>query len=737
MTRTPCLSLVLAAAVSAQEKVAPVAPAQVHYQGVYIAEADAGGALWVRGERYKLGLSADGAAFQPLFGPKAKRDFPLQLTLAGCEVAGQALPLAAATPWQRHGEGFARARGPVQECWRVTPGAAQQYFVVERPAAAGALALRIEARSDLMAVGDGPGVRFVAPGLGHVHYSDAVVIDANGEQFAVPVELAAGTLVIVVPQAVTENAAWPLVVDPFLTTVSVDTSVSDIQDPVVTCEPSTGNWLVVAEEHLSATSVDIICYRYDSSPTPVLLDTVYAENGADRGNNPGVGFVAQAQQFIVNWHNATAGNFQWRTRAAASAVMGTAFAYSAGIGADLDNRAFVGSTLTSDRFLTVSFRQNATGNDIIATLWRNTGTSFGTTFVGPVAFPSQATVEPGDVSVAASLADKWVVVWRECTSATCTSQLVRMQAIASNNGFGPLTGEPAVTLATESFADHVRIAGHTGKLLAVWRALDGTTNSNDIHGVPIAITGGVHAAQGAVQNLTAQEIAAIPLREQFQPSVSYDGCRFVYGYLEDDGTDLLFPFASTVFVSGPQIEWHEGHLALSTVPGLGCRSFDLGYGGTGTAFGHHWAVWQQDSPTFTGNVRAAVIDARAPGGTVAIDQTGCGLPTEPAISIAGTPALARSVTITVAAPAGFPFLLVGTQQITPLPFCGTCQSGISLAGMLAFAGPSLVVNIPNDLNLWTAQLSFQGLTMLQTGGCPASFFGFDFALSDTLTIRVL
>jgi hypothetical protein len=27
--------------------------------------------------------------------------------------------------------------------------------------------------------------------------------------------------------------------------------------------------------------------------------------------------------------------------------------------------------------------------------------------------------------------------------------------------------------------------------------------------------------------------------------------------------------------------------------------------------------------------------------------------------------------------------------------------------------------------------------MLQTGGCPASFVGFDFGLSDTITIQVM
>ena len=44
--------------------------------------------------------------------------------------------------------------------------------------------------------------------------------------------------------------------------------------------------------------------------------------------------------------------------------------------------------------------------------------------------------------------------------------------------------------------------------------------------------------------------------------------------------------------------------------------------------------------------------------------------------------------------------------------------------MQALAGPTLVVNVPgNNSRLIGAQLAFQGLTMLQLGGCPAAFLG--------------
>ena len=210
-----------------------------------------------------------------------------------------------------------------------------------------------------------------------------------------------------------------------------------------------------------------------------------------------------------------------------------------------------------------------------------------------------------------------------------------------------------------------------------------------------------------------------------------------YGYLEDDGTDLLFPHAATVFVSGPAITWHEGHLPLSTVPGFSHQSFDLAASTRQLAEGHHLAVFQQHSPTFTGDVRGAYIDARKPGVLFAVNQTGCGAPSEPSIGLTGTPALGRTFTIGLGNVTGFPFLLVGPENFSLLPGCGGCSAGIDLSQMQAFGSASLSVDVPPAPSLLQFRLAFQGLTMLQTGGCPASFVGFDFALSDTLTVQIL
>jgi hypothetical protein len=410
---------------------------------------------------------------------------------------------------------------------------------------------------------------------------------------------------------------------------------------------------------------------------------------------------------------------------------------SGGIQGDLDNRPAIGSTLAGDRYLLVLFRKNSTGTDILASLRSTSGTSFASTFVGPLLSSSQGTMVPGDVSVAASLADKWIVVWRECSDTTCASQLVRMQALVSNGGGSPLAADPAVTLATETSADTVRVAGHGGNWLAVWRAFSSFTNSSDVHGVPLGLVGGLPAPLGPVQNLTTQEPNVTATREHVQPSVAYDGVRFAYGYLENVGGGLLLPFAATVFAAGPTLTWHEGHAALSVLTASSCRTFDLGDSGPGSLLGRHWAIWQQDSTGVDGDLHGAIYDARRAGPTSVVTQTGCGAPTEPTIALSGTPALGRSFTVTLGNIPVFPVLMVGPENVNLLPGCNGCMTGVDVATMQLFATSSLTVAVPANPALIQFRLAFQGLSGLQPGGCPASFVGFAFALSDTLTIQVM
>lgn len=68
---------------------------------------------------------------------------------------------------------------------------------------------------------------------------------------------------------------------------------------------------------------------------------------------------------------------------------------------------------------------------------------------------------------------------------------------------------------------------------------------------------------------------------------------------------------------------------------------------------------------------------------------------------------------------------------------GTCKAGIDIDTLLMFGQPSLSVTVPTTPSLLTAIVAFQGLSAFQAGGCHASWLGTDFALTDTLLVRVL
>ncbi len=731
--------VILGAAAIAQHPlpVAPVTSAPFH--GVFVADPAADGSLWVRGERYKLGLTVDGAVYQPLFGPAASRDFPLQVRLVRLRVGERDLPVTPRGGWQQPQERvFTRDCGPVRECWRALPEGAQVAFAIPEPAGPGALSLRLAAAGDLRPVGDGPGVRFPAPALGEVRCSAATVFDAAGAQLALPVTVVDGELAIEVPAAFTAVARWPLLVDPLLTTVAVDATVSERRNPRVACEPTTGNWLVVAEEHLSATDVDLVCSRYSSADPPVLLDTVYADNTPELTHNPDVGFVAATQRFILGWHNATNGVFQFRNRQANSTTQSTTIGIGGGIGNDLENAVRIGSSIGPDRFLLVLFRHQgglATPlTSMAASLHSSSGALFSVVTVPVGTFASMQNIaSPGDVSTLASASDKWLIAWPEQTATFLPNYLARMQAIGFTTSTGPLTLEPSVILTPVNSAvvSGAAIAGRGGNLFAVWSRVSAATGS-DLHGVPIGVVGGVFAPLTTEQNLSAQEPNGLVARAQRAPVVSFDGTRFVYGYLEDDGAGTTLPFAATVLVTGTAVAWHEGHLQLGTDH---TSTLDLGYGANSVP-GVHWAVVQQLGPTGTGDVQAAVLDARVPGSTATFAPTGCGSPSAPAIALAGTPALGRTFTVSLTNAPVFPILLVGPGSLTPLPGCAGCTLGVAMAGLQMFLGSSLSVTVPADPALLQFQLAFQGMSGLHPGGCPASFLGFDFALSDTLTITV-
>lgn len=721
----------------AQDNPAPALPTPGAFHSVYIGGGNPDGSIWVRGERYKVGLDAKGAHFQPLLGPKAPRDFPLSLRLAAVRSGERHLTLARQQPVQAGDRRVEVACGPVTERWDFAPDHAEQSFVLVESPGTGELVVDLEIETDLVPTAAGATeLTFSAPnGLGGVFCRDAAAIDATGRRLCLPFGYTNGHLQLRVPAEFVATATFPLVVDPVLSTFAIDTTISDMRNPRVEYEPTNDVWLVVQEEQLSATDSDIQCRRYSGNTSaPVLLDTVYAANTPAITRNPDVGLLGSLQRFQIAWCITTGvgtnGAFEYRQRNANDQTQGSVFGFGAGFGSDPGTYPRIGGCLAGNRWLLVGFKQFATAGQVAVAIMGTDSQNFG----NAVVYSGLGTVA-GDVSTLRDANDHWGVVWANCptpTTAPCPGLPIAMVAVG---GTAPIVMQPAISLGMGTFVAQPTIAGWGGQLLAAWDLPVGIFSRIGCRA--IGPVGGVFQPLGAAVDLS-QLVGNVPTsHDQSAPSLSFDGVRFVCAYLDDDDI-AIHPFASTLLVDANGIEANESHRALphtATQVTSALASASTPPQANATR-GHHGIVWAQPGATNSDTV-GAFVDARTNGSTTSVAQTGCGTPAEPTLTLIGTPALGRTNTFVVGNVTGLPFVLVGSSQIAALPGCGTCQTGIQLPVPFSFLTSSLSITWPTDAAFRTSTWSVQGLDLLHLGGCPDPVFGAAFAVTDTITVRVL
>ena len=726
-----CVAVVVGEA-TAQEPALPLAP----FQGVYVAPTAEDGAVWVRGDRYKVGL-ADDVLFQPLLGPSSPRDWPLRLRFQGSSVGSEAVADAAPAPWQVMGTAAERRCGDAVERWDFAPGQAQQSFRFEQPTGAGALVCSLAVTTDLRAEPDGPGVTFTAPdGRGGVHYSDAVVVDAAGERLHLPVDWVAGQLRIVVPAAFVATATWPIVVDPWLNTIVVDSSVSDLQGARTAYDETNDVWLVVAEEVLSATDSDIVTWSYAAGPsTPVLLDTSYAAITTNQTVNPDVGNMAEHQLFVLAWFDRTnvgtgSGQLLYTRRLASASSSSGSLTALTNLGTAPDHRAHVGCSQTGRLFFVAVLRYVPNSVASVQARLADVGGQFYSSHT--FSLPVTAIVPTLDITTRQGAADPWVLVWHECTPG-CASTVIKALALSAPQNAGVFSSQIPIVVATGS-ADFVpRIAGSGGRWLVVWQR-NTFRGGASLLGQPLSAPGGTLGLLGGMVDLHAGEPNSVPVLRRVAPTISHDGVRYVVTY-DEEGANGTEPHAMTVVVDAAgTVAWHDGHVSLGLGAGTGHGALDIA-ASTGAHLGRHFVVLQR--PATNGDLLAATIDAYVPGTLSSVVDIGCGLPAEPTIGLSGTPALGRTFTVSLGNVVGAPFLLIGLPAVAPLPGCGTCQQGVVLASAVTMFGTASTITVPTSPSFLHLPIGFQGLSMLQAGGCPATVFGIDFALSDLLQVEIL
>ncbi|MBK7875602.1 MAG: hypothetical protein IPJ77_07600 [Planctomycetes bacterium] len=254
------------------------------------------GALWAAGTNWKMRFDAAGATWFPRLGPRAPRNVPFDFTPERVTVGGEELAFARGAAAERIGERVELDRGAFVEAYELDPKQIEQLFVFDRLPRAGELVLRIPATGEMEAVQEGGGLAFRSE-LGVVRYGRGTVIDARGHSAEIEPRFDDGAIVLRVGAEFLARAAWPVVIDPVISLIHVESTTSDTFSPDVAWDPTEQGWLVVYEQTYSATDTDIYAKFLSANGAVLLTGTVDFTTVA--WHSPRCANLAAAQQFLV------------------------------------------------------------------------------------------------------------------------------------------------------------------------------------------------------------------------------------------------------------------------------------------------------------------------------------------------------------------------------------------------------------------------------------------------------
>ncbi len=212
----------------------PTGPITDWHVPIHTAPADpVGGAYgtWAAELSFKASFH-DGFVFYPFLGPDYQENLPLRWTTEAVTAGGEPYIDCRRSP--SHANTSSRYEyqfDGMTETYDVRSDGVEQSFVIaRRPANAGDLVIvgRLDTRLTAPATGPAGNVPQAlvftdANGDPLVRYGAAIAIDANSRRFDVLTSFDGTRIRLTVPAAVTQSAAFPLVVDPLLTRVIIST----------------------------------------------------------------------------------------------------------------------------------------------------------------------------------------------------------------------------------------------------------------------------------------------------------------------------------------------------------------------------------------------------------------------------------------------------------------------------------------------------------------------------------
>jgi hypothetical protein len=679
-------------------------------------DVDADGRLYAAGSNYKMSFGPAGAEYVPLLGARAPKNSRIAFHVDGQSAA---LPV-------RNGNRVTFDRGALVEIYDLGVHQVEQSFLLRAPM--GASELRLSVATDAVYAGrDAAGLRFDAQGLATITYGDATLIDARGETATVATRFEQGTIRIALPDAWKHPARYPVVVDPVISTVTVDGGSDRAKNPDVAYASSVDVFQVSYTKEYSAADSDVLATRYDAC-SGTLLETIALDLTSKNSLFPRVAF--SSPHFMTVWSNdgqnafLDDGEIEARARVAGSTATSAKFVVSNLVN-DFPSSAAIGGNGPGGRFLIAFQEQTFSSIRVVGRLVTAAGNVAGIFEIDDTADLLDPVVSPAPNS-----AGRWLVAYTSTDLFAATGR-VDLHARQVNTS-GAVVGNP-IAIANSTFFETDPAIATDGTNFFVAFARDVSSGTRDIFGR--TITSSTTPTAGTLFNLTALEPNGSVGSFQSHPALSFDGVRYALAYAEGQGLDVPIQIRGATFFATPAISFQEGHVLIQggTTENRPVRLAGAGF----DQVGKHMVVWSQKNlPSGDEDARGAFWSTLQAGGGATVLNTGCGGPAEPILVSASIPALGTTCTVT-ATNTHAPLLAIGPPNL--LPACSaSCQIGVGGTTYLQMTSPTVSIPIGSSPSLLGTQFAVQVMDFLPPAN--ASEFcnsgGQSFMTSDTLVFTV-
>lgn len=574
--------------------------------------------LWARGASYKTGFGRDGTIYAPFLGSRAPRCYPVTFRLAQASVAGAPIAFDAQAAPVREGDVVRYQRGGVTEIYELGLGAVEQRFVIESLPARGEIVLRISAETDLEGRELEERIEF-GNELGAVRYGRATAIDASGSSIAAPTTWTASGIEIRVPGGFVENARFPLVIDPVVSTFSVDTTMVDSFFPDVACSQGVDTYyLSVYEETFSSSDHDVRYRLLNVNGASVTTGYIDGSLG-NNWTNPAVAITGDPMgpRFLVvaAVGAAPSRTIQGRLLNRIGQITSSAFTISASdqIGDKLNPDVGGDPYNNGGAFFCVVWERvfSPTDRDIHYRLVSPQGALQGT--ATKLLDNTGGTVDTSPSISKSNDSGNWNVVWQRASVSLPVQQDIRAARVLWN---GNIT---AASFAVDSSVTNTRRPSASTNLKSTerWVIAYERDFSTDTDIGLVALNGPIILDS---VDLTGLEVLAggLPtlLENQIGPDVDADSNSFAVAYAESyQGSSIDFDiYVSTVALTGDRLNLSEGHknLAFSSTAEdhVAIASLQSSCSDCNIPVRHYIAVWDDlIDPAVHANIEGGFYDS--------------------------------------------------------------------------------------------------------------------------------